>query len=56
MQDGSLPRVPIYDNVAAFEPDSKMRDAEALLAGFPCQADALIYCKPERCSFLLVSC
>lgn len=38
MEDGCLPSVPIHDDVCTFEPKGAALKAEALLAGWPCQA------------------
>lgn len=39
MQDGVLEKAPIHDNVKDFRPCAKVAsEAEAITAGFPCQA------------------
>jgi hypothetical protein len=40
MGDKVLPCAPIYDDVSSFFPNREERSAQALLGGFPCQADA----------------
>lgn len=38
MDDGCLPACPIASDVKAFTPSGEDKEAEALLAGWPCQA------------------
>lgn len=41
MQEGSLPNVPICDDVLVFKAEGRAKDAEITVGGFPCQAGTL---------------
>lgn len=54
MEEGTLPRGEIYDDVKVYYPTSKAaREAEAITAGFPCQAIShklFRFCDSELCN------
>lgn len=39
MMDGALDKGPIHDDIVTFEPTGSALNAEAMLGGWPCQAD-----------------